>query len=59
MHAFVAAVLLWMAGLDALDGNAEAEPPNGEPAQIKETVGRGEGHAVVRMNGLGQATFLK
>src|ERR1700728_4575176 len=59
MHAFMAAVLLRMARLDALDGNAEAQPPNGESAQVEETIGRGEGHAVVGTNGLGQAAFPK
>jgi len=29
MHAFMTTVLLGMAGLDTLDGNTEAKPPNG------------------------------
>src|SRR5260221_10445871 len=59
MHAFMAAVLLWMARLDSLDGNAEPKPPNGESAQVEQTIGRGEGHAVVGTNGSWQARFLK
>jgi hypothetical protein len=30
MHALMAAVLLWMTGLDAFDGDAEPEPPDRE-----------------------------
>src|SRR6185312_9023949 len=59
MHAFVTAVLLRMAGLNALDGDAEAEPPNGKPAQIAEIIGRGEGYAVVGANGLRRAALLE
>src|ERR1700721_3728938 len=59
MHAFMAAVLLRMARLDSLDGNAEPQPPNSESAQVEQTIGRGEGHAIVGTNGLRQATFLK
>ena len=59
MHAFMAAVLLRMTRLDSLDGNAEAQPPDGESAQVEETIGRGEGHAVVGTNGLGQAALFK
>src|ERR1700692_5017236 len=59
MHAFMAAVLLRMARVDALDVIAKPQPPNGESAQVEETIGRGEGHAVVGTNGLGQAAFPK
>jgi hypothetical protein len=59
MHAFMAAILLRMARLDALDGNAEAQPPNGESAQVEKTIGTGKGHAVVGTDGLQQTAFLK
>jgi len=32
------AVLVGLGGLDAFDANAEAEPPDGEPAQVEEGV---------------------
>jgi hypothetical protein len=37
--AFVATVLLGMAGLDTFDGNAEAKPPNGPLIQVEKTIG--------------------
>jgi hypothetical protein len=45
MHAFMAVILLRMNGLDAFDGDAQAQPPDGE---VEQRVGRGEGGAVVR-----------
>src|ERR1700675_4153734 len=43
MHAFMAAVLLGMARLDALDGNPEPHPPNGASAPVEKTCGGGPG----------------
>ena len=59
MHALVAAVLLRVAGLDALDLDAEPQPPDRELAQAEEGVGTGEGHAVVGADGAGQAKLLE
>jgi len=53
MHALMAAVLLGMARFDALDVDAEPEPPYGEPAQIEERIGGGEGNAVVGTDATG------
>src|SRR4029453_18073306 len=47
MHPFVTAVLLWMAGFDALELDPEPQPPHGELAQAIQGVGRGEGDPVV------------
>jgi hypothetical protein len=55
MHALMAAVLLRVAGFDRLDGDAEAEPPDGKPGKIEEGVGAGEGDAIVGSDGCGQA----
>src|SRR5208283_1976400 len=59
MHALMAAVLLGMTGLDALDGDAEPEPPDGELREVEERVGAGEGNAVVGADGERQAAFAK
>jgi len=53
MHALVAAVLLRVARFDALDGDAEAEPPHREFGEIEEAVWTGERHAIVRPDRLG------
>jgi hypothetical protein len=55
----MAAILLRMAGLDAFDANAQAQPPDGELAQMKQGVSGREGHAVVAANVGVQAALLK
>jgi hypothetical protein len=47
VHAFVAPILLRTAGLDAFDADAEAQPVDGQSAESKERIGRGEGRAIV------------
>jgi hypothetical protein len=42
VHALMAAVLLWMAGLDALEGDAEPEPPHRQLREIVEAIRAGE-----------------
>src|SRR5438552_17912181 len=59
MHAFMTAILLGMAGLNAFDANAQAQPPDGEFAQVEQSVGGCEGHAIIAADVSGQATFLE
>ena len=54
VHALVAAVLLRMAGLDALDGDAEPQPPDRELGEVEQGIGTGEGDAVVGADGSGR-----
>src|SRR5690349_2966833 len=58
MHAFVPAVLLGMTGLDAPDGNAQAQPPDREPGEIEQSIRRGERNAVVGADRSGQTALL-
>ena len=57
--AFVPAILLRMTGLDAFDGDAQAQPRDLELGEIEQRVGRGEGHAVVRAHAGRQAALFK
>src|SRR5690242_1848399 len=59
MHAFVPTVLLRMAWLDALDGNAKPEPPDRKLRQIEQGIGTGKGDAVIRANGTRQPAFME
>ena len=59
VHALVAAVLLGTAWLDAFDGDAEAEPPDRELGEVEQSIGTGEGDAVVGADGERQAAFGK
>ena len=57
VHALVSAVLLRVARLDALDGNAEAQPPDRELAEIEQGIGTGEGNAIVGADGERQSAL--
>jgi hypothetical protein len=58
VHTLVAAILLRLAGFDALDGDAEPEPPDRELGEI-ESIRTGEGDAVIGSDGRWLATLGK
>ena len=59
VQALVPAILLGMARRNPLEADAEAEPPDGQLAQPVQRVRGGEGHAVVRADGVGEPVLLK
>src|SRR5579885_836595 len=59
MHALVPAVLVRMTRLDALDGDAESEPPHRKAREVVEAVGTGEGEPVVAPDRHGQAALAE
>jgi hypothetical protein len=59
VHALVAAVLLRVAGLDALDGDAEAQPPDRQFGEVEEGIRAGERDAVVGADGAGQTVLAE
>jgi hypothetical protein len=59
MHTLMPAILLWMTGLDALDGEAQTQPPHRKLGEVEQRVGRGERHAIVGTDADGQAALLK
>src|SRR6185437_3071137 len=59
MHPLMAAVLLGVAGDDALNANAQAQPPHRQLREAKKRVRAGKGRPVVGADGLGEAKFLE
>jgi hypothetical protein len=59
MHPLVPAVLLGLARLDALDPNAEPQPPHRQFAQPVERMPRRKGHPVVGANRPGEPEVLE
>ena len=59
MHPLMPAVLLRMAGLDALDLNPETEPPDRQFAEPVDRMGGRERHAVVGPDHPRQPKFLE
>jgi hypothetical protein len=57
MHALATAILLRVSWLDAFDGDAEAQPPDGQFGEIEQCVGAGERDAVVGSDGVRQAAL--
>src|SRR6185312_896199 len=47
MHALMPAVLLRMTGPNAFDRDAQARPPDRQPGEIEQPVGRSEGNTVI------------
>ena len=55
VQTLVPAILLGMARRNPFEADTEPEPPHGQFAQPVQRVRRGEGHAVIRADGIGQA----
>ena len=56
MHAFVVAILLRVSRFDALDGDAEPQPPDGEFGEVEQAIGSGKGDAITELSLHGIAT---
>ena len=59
MHALMPAVLLRMTGPDAFDADAQAQPPDREPGEIEQAVGRSEGNTIIGADRLGQTALFE
>src|SRR5205814_4262207 len=57
VHALVTTVLLRVTGPDALDGDAQTQPPDRQFGEVEQRVRAGERHAVVGANGRRQAAL--
>jgi hypothetical protein len=59
MHALVASVLLRMARLDALDLNAEPEPPHRKLRKVEQGIRADKGNGSVGADGIRQSALSK
>src|ERR1700722_6186871 len=59
MNALVAALLLGLTGPDAFDADAEPQPPDRESGKVEQSVGRGEGNAIIGAHRLRQTTLFE
>src|SRR5258705_12864873 len=59
VHALMAAILLRVAGLDALEGDAEPQPPDRGLWEIEQGIGTGKGHAGVGADSKREAALAK
>src|SRR5262249_37551915 len=59
MQAFMAAVLLRPAGLDAFDGNSQTQPPYRKLAQTKQGMGTRKRQTVIGADSRGEPKLLK
>src|SRR5579871_1143701 len=59
VHAFMAPVLLGVAGTNAFDADAQAQPPDGKFGEIEQSIRRSKGNAIVGTDGLRQTPFFE
>jgi hypothetical protein len=59
VHALMAPVLLRSTWLDALNIDAEPQPPDGELGEVEQGVWASEGNAVIGADGIGQAALAE
>jgi hypothetical protein len=48
-----------MAGPNPFDADTQAQPPNRQPGEIEQAVGRGEGNAIIGADRVRQAALFK
>jgi len=58
VHALMAAVLLRLAGLDALQADAQTQPPDGQAREPEQSPGGGERRAVVGADRVGKSRSM-